>query len=197
MIKSDSTENTAVVIKNINSGRRDDFKLIVEKYQRLVSHIVFRMVNDTSDREDLSQEIFLKVYKNLKSFRFESRFSTWIAKIAYNECINHIKKKRMILFSDQKEGVLNRVVDKNILPDEAIEKLENREIVLREINRLDVRYRVILTLYHIHGMRYREIGDVMNLPQGTVKSYLFRARRELKEALIERYRGDRLWRINI
>ena len=92
--------DTKRLIDKILAGDNNAFKSLIEEYQRLVSHIVFRMINREADREDICQDIFIKVFQNLAEFKFESKLSTWIAKIAYNRCINFLEKKRIPLLDD-------------------------------------------------------------------------------------------------
>src|SRR5689334_9595326 len=82
-------------IQRAMRGNADAFRQLVEDHQRLVAHVVFRMVPDTTDREDLCQEVFIRVYQKLGTFRFQSKLSTWIARVAYTVCLNHLAKKRI------------------------------------------------------------------------------------------------------
>src|SRR6185436_14894482 len=84
-------------VKAVLSGEGDAFKILIKQYERLVLQIVFRMVKREVDREDLCQDIFLKVYDKLQGFRFGSKLSTWIGSIAYNTCVNHLRKNRIVL----------------------------------------------------------------------------------------------------
>jgi RNA polymerase sigma-70 factor (ECF subfamily) len=165
----------------------------VRRYERLVTHIVFRMVFNETDREDLCQDIFLRVLKNLKRFRYESKLSTWIGQIAYNHCINFLKKKKAILFDDNtKAGTIENIAGESRTPDELVETSDLSESVQQEIAKLKMPYRTILTLYHVDEMSYAEIAEIMSMPEGTVKSYLFRARKMLSKALHTQYRRERL-----
>jgi RNA polymerase sigma factor (sigma-70 family) len=189
-------ENTGQdqAIRKVLKGDREAFGEIVEKYQKLVMHIVFRMVRGNPDREDICQDIFVKVYQNLSRYRGEAKLSTWIAKIAYNTCLNHLEKR--------KKDHTNRSLDENephILydntsdaPDDYIESRDIRRIVQQEMKNIPPRYRVILSLYHMDNLGYREIGEIMNMPEGTVKNYLFRARQKLKNLLLEKYQPEEI-----
>ncbi len=189
------------------------FDQLVSTHKNLVNHIVRRMVKDTGDAEDIYQEVFLKVYEALPGFRFESKMSTWIASITYKTCVNHLLKKKEVVFGKLEEAdpsVSNgagrrtgRTLGQGIareaclgagrgpgnftsvspLPDQDTERAEIAQRLETEINRMPAQYRAILTLFHLEEMTYREIGDVMDLPEGTVKSYLFRARKLLRERL--------------
>jgi len=182
------------LIKQIQAGNSNVFRLIVDQYQRLVVHIVCRMVSNSLYREDLCQDIFLKVYQNLNQFRFESKVSTWIAKIAYNTCINHLKKKKIPLFDDysgENESIEN-LSGYDQLPDVFVEQEDRKARIETEINQMSIRHRTILTLYHLDEMSYTEISQIMHLPISTVKSDLFRARKYLRKQLIAKYQKEEI-----
>jgi len=194
----DNTTNDHTLIAQILKGDTNAFASFVAKYQRLVSYMVYRMVTNIADREDLIQDIFIKVYRNLSSFRFECKVSTWIARIAYNTCINYLQKLKTPLYEDfcQEHKSIAQISSQAQQPDAYIEGKDLSARVQTEINKMDVRYKTILTLYHLEEMSYSEIGKIMNLPEGTVKSYLFRARRQLKDRLISKYRKEELCHAN-
>jgi RNA polymerase sigma factor (sigma-70 family) len=180
------------LIDSILAGNTGNFKIFIERYQRLVSHIVFRLVTNKADREDVCQDVFLKAYQNLSGFEFKSRVSTWVARIAYNTCLNHLTKKKAELFDDlsAEENSMDSYSSASPSPHFLAEK---RDLALRlhnEIEMLPMHHRTILTLYHMDEMSYAEIGEIMNLPEGTVKSYLFRARKSLKEKLLIKYQEE-------
>lgn len=181
--------NIVPLIKQIQAGNTNAFRLIVDQYQRLVGHIVCRMVSDTAYREDLCQDIFLKVYQNLNRFRFESKVSTWIAQIASNTCINHLKKKKISLFDDRsgENEILENLSGDNKLPDAFAEQRDRTSRIETELNQMNIRYRTILTLFHLEEMSYTEISQIMDLPISTVKSDLFRARKYLRNKLMKKY----------
>jgi len=182
-------------IERILAGDTQAFTDFVAQYQRLVSHIVFRMVKNESDQEDLSQDVFLAVYQNLSGFRFESKISTWVARVAYYRCLSHLEKMKTPAWSDiAAEGQsLDTVAGDYQTPDEYTERQDVSNRVRTEIDELPVHFRTILTLYHLEEMSYQEIGDIMDLPEGTVKSYLFRARKLLKKRLLARYGSEEQW----
>ncbi len=188
-------EESVDLIDKVLSGNAGAFKQLIEQYRRLVAHIVFRMVSNKSDREDLAQDVFLKVYQNLRHFRRESKLSTWIARIAFNTCSNYLDKKQVPLFEDiaPNDMTVDSVASGDALPDRNAELTDISERLRSEIDMLPVHYRTIVTLYHLEEMSYREIGDVMNLPEGTVKSHLFRGRRLLKDRLMAKYQPEDLW----
>jgi RNA polymerase sigma factor (sigma-70 family) len=188
--------DTKQQIERILAGDTATFRTLVEDYQRLVSHIVFRMVSVKEDREDICQDVFLKVYQNLGEFRSESKLSTWIARIAYNACLNHLEKRKLVPLEDLSltEQSVESFLEKSKRPDEITGDKEVSILLENEISRMPVTFRTILTLYHLDEMSYAQIADVMGLPEGTVKSYLFRARKLLKERLKAKYQPEDLCR---
>lgn len=192
------SRDSRLLVAEILDGNRQAFEEIIRRYQRLVSHMVFRMVSNGTDREDLCQEVFIKVYRNLGSFRFGSKLSTWIAQVAYNTCINHLEKKRLPLIDDvlgdEADGsALERQPDRAFAPDDYAERKDIGCRVRVEIAKLPAQYRAVLTMYHLDDMCYEEIVQVTGLPMGTVKSHLFRARKLLKERLTEKYVLEDIW----
>ncbi|HDL19462.1 MAG TPA: sigma-70 family RNA polymerase sigma factor [Bacteroidetes bacterium] len=186
------------LINKIIDGNQHAFRILVEDYRRLVSHIVYRMVADTSDREELAQEVFIKIYRNLAGYRFKSKLSTWIGKIAYNSCLNYLQKKKAPLYEDQidrndfqsKQKNISGAKDESLSPDQLLQNQQVKTLLREEISHLSVQQRTIITLFHFDEMSYKEIGEIMNLPAGTVKSHLFRARKRLKERLLAKYKTE-------
>lgn len=193
-MKNTNHRDVYPLIKQIQAGNRDAFRLIVDRYKRLVAHIVSRMISDTRDREDLCQDIFLKVYQNLDHFRFESKISTWIARIAYNTCINHLKKKKPLLLDDRvgEKKSIEYLSGDDTLPDVLTEQQDRTLLIETEINQMKIRYRTILTLFHLEEMSYTEISQIMELPLHTIKSDLFRARKRLREKLTTKYKKEEI-----
>lgn len=193
-----SQKNNSEIVRLIDEIRHDNnhaFEQFIEQYKRLVYHIVFRMITDRTDCEDLCQDIFLKIFQNISGFRFESKISTWIAKIAHNQCINYLKKKKVGLIDDFTSGeILAGCIDTEDISQDIF--LQNKDITERlrvMIDQLPVHFRTVLTLYHLEDMHYNEIADIMELPVGTVKSYLFRARKYLRKKLETKYRKEEIW----
>ena len=179
------TSEDRLLVEKILTGEPQDFQLVIEKYRRLVGHIVARMVRNQADREDVGQEIFVKIYQSLASFQFQSKLSTWISRIAFNACVNYLQKKRLPLWADlqplEEQNPIDSIAADGPNPEQRFEAQELTEQVHRAIAALAPVYAAVLSLYHLEEFSYQEISEVMELPQGTVKSYLFRARKKVKE----------------
>jgi RNA polymerase sigma-70 factor (ECF subfamily) len=193
-----------LLVERVLSGDRQAFGIIVKNTENLVARIVFELIKNEGDRKDIAQDIYVKAFQKLSGFKFQARLSTWIGQISYNACIDHLRKKKLLLaanISEECEGSENDVLDVmssaiGLVAGSAdcivVEK-DISEIVVAEIEKLSPIYKTLITLYHNEELRYDEIGQITGLPAGTVKSYLFRARRELKNNLLLKYTKEELW----
>ncbi|HEY3372088.1 MAG TPA: sigma-70 family RNA polymerase sigma factor [Prolixibacteraceae bacterium] len=157
------------------------FTFLVNRYQKLVVHITGRLIQRPDELEDVCQDVFLKVYQNLGKYRNECKLSTWIATIAYNTSINYLRKfkKGMEVDSDDSAEWRNWSDYKS----DDYERTDFHQFIHEQIELLPVHYRTVLTLYHLEEFSYQEIEQITGMPEGTIKSYLFRAKALLKEKL--------------
>jgi RNA polymerase sigma-70 factor (ECF subfamily) len=163
----------------------------VKQYEKLVWHIVMKLTNDPDVVADISQEIFIRIYQKLGDFGFRSKLSTWIATVAYRTAINELKKNN--LRNVQERVGLNEWTEQLVEPDhpEILTTRNELKWLIREaVNRLPGKYKIVLTLYHMEDFNYREIGEITGMPEGTVKNYLFRARKLLKELLKKKLKTE-------
>ncbi|HXB13306.1 MAG TPA: sigma-70 family RNA polymerase sigma factor [Bacteroidia bacterium] len=179
------------------------FRQIVKDNQRLVFTIVFKMLNNSADNKDVSQDIFIKVWSNLSRFNYNAKLSTWIARIAYNTYINHLRKRKIDLLGDviknrfeedgEESNPMDLIKDVNSTPpDDVLYTLELKCSMEAEIEMLPPLYRTIIMLYHNEEKSYEEIASIVGLPMGTVKNYLFRARTKLKDSILKKYKKEDL-----
>ncbi len=189
----ESQRNDKSLIERILAGDTDAFEGIIYDYGRLVKHIVYRMIPNISDREDICQDILIKVYQNLSSFRSDSKLSTWIGRIATNRCLDHLGKKSLPLADEAFDKATESAVDIQKTPDDKTEMAEISDLLKNEIDKLPTVYKTIITLYHLDENNYAEIGKILKMPAGTVKSYLFRARKMLRQQLSMTYNQEELW----
>ena len=185
-------ESDREIVERVLAGERDAFTALVRRHQRLVAHVVHRMVRDPRDREELCQDVFFRAYRKLDTFAHQARLSTWIARIAYRACLNHLERRELPLYDDLRDGdegepPIERIAGSGPSPLEMAEAEETRAFVRARVDELPVQYRTVVTLYHLEEMSVGEIAEVMDLPDGTVKSHLFRARKLLKETLMAAY----------
>jgi len=164
------------------------------KYHDAIHNFIYRMVHDREQVEDLTQEAFIKAFSSLKNFNEEFAFSTWLYKIATNNCIDYIRKKKLQMYSIDKP-IESRDSDFTFeLPDESYEAdqeliSDQRSVMLRQaIDRLPEKYRRVIYLRHVEERSYEEIAARLKLPIGTVKAHIFRAREILYKELRHRIR---------
>ena len=196
-MKTSEEHDSLEIIRRIKSGDKQAFELFIKQYEKLVFHIVYRMIPEQREKEDICQDIFIKIYQNLDTFQFRSKVSTWIGAIAYNTCLNYTQKKRALLFNDHTpQGItLDSINGHMHPPDKYTEEQDLKNQIQSAVESLPQIYRTAISLYHVEGMSYNEISQIMDLPEGTVKSYLFRARKKLKEMLTIKYREEPLWNV--
>lgn len=188
-VRSARLAGSVILVEDMAEGDSTTLESLVTRHRPLVAHIVYRTIGGRADAEDVCQEVFLRVCQGFPGFRCESKASTWIARIAYNTCINYLQKKREVLIDDlpgDDRGV-EALPATRMRPDERAQSEDLAGLLEVEIRTLPPHFRTILTLFHLEDMSYGEIGEVMNLPEGTVKSYLFRARRRLRQRLMRKY----------
>ncbi len=167
------------IIKLCLDGKTDAFEILVNRYQRLVYSIALNYLKDADLAEDAAQEAFIKAYTYLRSYRPEFKFSTWVARITHNTCIDHLRKRRETTPLDE----AFEVTDCSMTPEDAAISKERRKKLEALINGLEPKYKEPLMLYHASGLRYEEIADLLKVPLSIVKNRIFRARKMLKAAL--------------
>ncbi|HKL33877.1 MAG TPA: RNA polymerase sigma factor [Tangfeifania sp.] len=178
--------NDAELVQHVSNGNESAFRFLIAKHQRLVLHVVGRVVQQQADAEDVCQEVFMKVFRKIDRFRGDSKLSTWIATIAYNTSISYVRKQgRHRELSYDEEPLLVNLEKEQVFSHKTVEKEEAKKYLLQLIEKLPVNYRTVLTLYHLEEFSYKEIEEITGMPEGTVKSYLSRARKILKEKLEE------------
>lgn len=169
------------LISQVLKGNMNAFTFLVNRYQKLVVHITGRLIQRQDELEDVSQEVFLKVYQNLGKYRNECKLSTWIATIAYNTSINYLRKfKKVDEVNPDDSTALRNLTDSR---SEDYEQTDLHRFIREQIELLPVQYRTVLTLYYLEEFSYQEIEQITGMPEGTVKNYLFRAKMLLKEKL--------------
>jgi RNA polymerase sigma-70 factor (ECF subfamily) len=185
------TDQQVVVLAR--KGREPAYRELIGRYQRPVFSLIYRMVRDREKSEDLAQETFIKVLNAIERYDPSYKFSSWIFKIAHNTALDHLRKKEPETLSMQ--GSPNARTDaeieaSSITPESHDENPEqytsNRELgseIDRAIATLRPEYRTAIILCHIEGRPYEEIAEIMDVPLGTVKTYIHRARNDLKKQL--------------
>jgi len=185
--------NDAELVHQILNGNNNAFRYLVAKHERLVLHVVGRIIQRNDEVEDVCQEVFIKVFRKLKSFKGDARLSTWIATIAYNTSISHVRKKarQQEQSYDEQPGLIFAEHD-SALNQKLVERDEVKAYLLKMIELLPMHYRTVLTLFHLEEFSYKEIEQITEMPEGTIKSYLSRARKLLKEKLEQVAKNEKI-----
>ena len=183
-------EDTLLAFK-ASEGDDKAFEALVRKYERLVSTCVFSVIgNNPEDVMDVSQEVFLKVYRNLSSFKGDSEFSTWLYRVAKNCALDYIRKRKppsssLDTSGDEGEGFDVPDTSESSNPEKSVLQAEKSEILKRSIEKLSEEHREIIILRHVNDYSYEQIAKQLDLEVGTVKSRISRAREALKKILLK------------
>jgi len=169
-------------------GRTAAFGELVRRYQDRLYNAIYRLVDNADDAQDVVQDAFLNAYQSLRSFKGDSLFFTWLYRIAFNSAISLKRKQRVVLrleTGSEHEGSSTEPLDPSELsrPEHALEQAEEERRVQRALSRLSPEHRMVLVLKEIEGQKYDAMAEILQVPVGTVRSRLHRARLELRELL--------------
>jgi RNA polymerase sigma-70 factor (ECF subfamily) len=159
-------------------GNSEAFATLVERYDRAVYHLSYRMLHNVEDARDATQEAFFKAFRSLRTFRAGAKFSTWIFAISYHACCDRLARRK----HDASDELPDRA-DPARGPEQQAIALDEASRLRRAIDALPEKYRAVVTLFHLQGRQYEEIASVLGLPLGTVKTHLFRAKEQLRRLL--------------
>src|SRR5918999_1172282 len=181
------------VVLRARAGHEAAYRELIRRYERPVFALVFRMVRDRELAEDLAQETFVKALNAIESYRPEFKFSSWIFKIANNAAIDHLRRRELDTLSldgsphaetpEAMQATALQIGARQESPLDAVEAKELGAAIEEAIGRLRPEYRSCILLRHVEGRAYEEIAEILNLPLGTVKTYIHRARNELRHSL--------------
>lgn len=179
-----------VLVTRVLAGEIQVYDALIARYERPIVNFIYRMIGDYEQALDLAQEVFFKAYRSLARFDPTYRFSTWLYRIASNRSIDHLRKQSPVLLSLNDSGEAEKGVEgitqlKSSArgPEDLLVSRELGERISRTIDELPVVYRELILLRHLQGMSYEDIARVKQLPLGTVKNRLFRAREILRKRL--------------
>lgn len=185
--KKIENEKEYEIIQSILNGNIEQFKHLQKKYSRIISNLIRKMIKDEDDVADLTQDTFIKAYNALPNFQNGYAFSSWLFKIASNTCIDFIRKNKFqfvyIDDNNNDEDKIYEIKDSNFQPDLEFQKKERKTIIQDAINQLPEIYQKVIKMRHEEELEYQEIADKLELPLGTVKVNIFRARKQLLEIL--------------
>lgn len=180
-------QNDAELVKQTLCGNTSAYNTLVQRYQRQVYNLAYRMLGNAEDAGDLVQETFLRAFGALNSFRQDASFLTWLYKIASNLCIDQLRSRKakgaLSLDVELEEGREPAASPRNGGPEDSAMRGAVQETVQRAILNLPEKYRIVVVMRHLQDMSVNEIARILDLPTGTVKTHLFRARDMLRERL--------------
>jgi RNA polymerase sigma-70 factor, ECF subfamily len=166
-----------IAIERCRQGDLDAFGRLIDRYERPVFNAILHMVGNAEDAREICQQVFMKAFEHLDTYDANRRFFSWIYRAAINESINHLKSRR------PSEPLNERLVYPQPDPAQTYEEAERRDRLQKSIQGLDENYRAVVILRHFLHLSYREMADVLNVPEKMVKSRLFTARQLLRQAL--------------
>ena len=169
------------LIDRCRTGDETAFAELVDRYKNVVYGLVYRMTGDRSQADDLAQEVFLKVYRGLPYFRGEARLSTWIYRIVANVCAQARSRRRPELPLDT--GDDERPAREPGAQDAAFGGIELRDRLEKAIAQLPEQYQMLIAAHYLRGVQYEALAEALNIPLGTVKTHLHRAKRRLRELI--------------
>lgn len=178
-------QDEVMLVAASKKGDQDAFAQLVQQHQRRVFNLVFRMLQQYEEANEITQETFLAAWQGLPSFRGDARFSTWLYRIAYNCALKQLelrKRDKALQGAIQAEQVL-AVANQEGRVEAALESRAQQVLVREQLATLPSKYRIVLILRHLQDMTYEEMAEILTMPIGTIKTHLFRARNLLKERL--------------
>jgi RNA polymerase sigma-70 factor (ECF subfamily) len=171
-------DDDRMIAAQIVSGQKELFRLLVKRHEQAVYGMGISFFRNTEDASDFTQEVFLKVYRNLAHFEGRSRFSTWLYKIAYNTALNNITRKKEYHSLAEEENIPD-----GDTPERKLLRNLAREAVLEAVEALPGRFRICVDLFFFYDRTYQEIEAITGYPVNTIKSHVFRAKKILREKL--------------
>jgi RNA polymerase sigma-70 factor (ECF subfamily) len=177
-------ETEASLIRRAQKGVHDAFAILVDEHQRYVYNLALRVVRDENEALDLTQETFVRAWTALPNFRGQSQFRTWLYRIVTNLCYNRLPDLRRSL-NDLGDDVMDDIPESTFdTPAREVESNETIRYLQHAIENLDAKYRLLITLRYQNELSYEEIASTLNLPLGTVKTGIFRAKEQLRKSLV-------------
>ena len=181
------------LVARARRGDESAFEALVTENEKRIYNLCRRLTGNQEDAAELTQEAFLNAWRGLGRFQGESSFSTWLYRLATNACIDFLRKEKRrqslsmtVSLDDEEDARQVELPDERYAPEGALERAEARRAVAERLERLTLEHRQVLVMREIHGLSYAEIGQVLGLEEGTVKSRIARARGALRKVLTER-----------
>jgi RNA polymerase sigma-70 factor, ECF subfamily len=184
-VPSVTEQDDWLLVAASKNGDQEAFAQLVQRYQRRVFNLVYRMLQQYEEATEITQETFLAAWQGLTAFRGDARFPTWLYRIAYNCCLKQLelrKRDRALQVALQAEQVLQDANNEQ-RTDAELDAHDRQALIREHLSQLPAKYRIVLILRHLQDMTYEEMAEILTIPIGTIKTHLFRARNLLKERL--------------
>lgn len=175
---SDKKDEGKINIDKLKSKDEKEFEKFYRFYINRIYTVIYRVVGNEADSNDLAVEVMMKVYEKIDTFRGDAKLSSWVYRIAYNQAISFLRKNKRTISMD--EVKVEKESDRHI---RYMERMELKELLKKKLMELPEKYRVALSLYHFEDLSYKEIAYTMDIEMGTVKTYIYRGREQLREML--------------
>jgi RNA polymerase sigma factor (sigma-70 family) len=183
------------LIEKLKQGDESAFKQIVETWQDMVFNTALGILQNEEDAEDVAQEAFIQVFESIKSFKAESKFSTWLYRVTVSKALDHLrrkKRKKRFGYMQSLFGANNETIEKPDFqhPGVMLDNKERSAVLFKAIDRLPENQKIAFTLHKLEGLSYQEIGDVMKTSVSSVESLMHRAKNNLKKLLTDHYKNE-------
>ena len=184
------------LVERAKRGDRRAFRMLVDRHKRMVFNVALRMLRNREDAEDAAQEAFLRAFRSIGTFRGQAKFSSWLVRIAINVSLSFAErvhaKQTFVEFQEKTDKADAHSVEAGMNPEEIAARQDFGERIRALVGTLEPRYRAVITLYYLEERSYREVADILEIPLGTVKTHLHRAKEYLRKSILEHYHREEL-----
>lgn len=184
------------LVERAKQGNRRAFQVLVDRHKRMVFNLAWRMLRNREDAEDAAQEAFLRAFRSMGTFRGQAKFSSWLYQITVNVCLTSVEsayaKRTFVELEDETDSTHFDLTDGDMSPEDIVTRKDFGERIRTLVGTLPPMYRAAVTLYYLEERSYREVGKILKLPMGTVKTHLHRAKELLRKSILEHYQQEEL-----
>ena len=185
------------LVERAKQGDRRAFRMLVDRHKRMVFNVAWRMLRNREDAEDAAQEAFLRAFRSMRTFRGQAKFSSWLVQIAVNICLSFVEsvhaKQTFVELLEEADGTDSYFIDGEMNPEDIVARKDFGERIRALVGTLPPRYLAVITLYYLEERSYQEVAEILEIPLGTVKTHLHRAKECLRKSIMEHYHREELW----
>jgi len=184
------------LVERAKRGDRRAFRMLVDRHKRMVFNVGWRMLRNREDAEDAAQEAFFRAFRSMRTFRGQAKFSSWLYQSAVNVCLSFAEsahaKQTFVELREDADGADAHFIDGDMNPEDIVAQEDFGERIRALVGTLPPRYRAVITLYYLEERSYQEVAEILEIPMGTVKTHLHRAKECLRKSILEHYRREEL-----